>query len=285
MSINQVCFVNIGINLQTASYSQLKHVLEEIEGYSSESAADIFQRKATELMEKINKISDNSIDYSNPEKISELPFPFLGTKKPTDRFNTYNNYYFKYIGREKFEKILEDINKMKAGITNMSYYIYGTMGYGKSYILAAMTCYLLRTGRCVVYLPDCRVFVNDPLNYIKSALFLTFAYKEDEFKVILNCEKIEDIVRFCHSLGIYNRRLYFIVDQFNALDYDEGINAAFSNDVPICKKEILYDLINKMTSEHYIIKSASANNKSALYLQRKQLQEDKIVLIGGYTEV
>ena len=70
-------------------------------------------------MEKINKISDNSIDYSNPEKISELPFPFLGTKKPTDRFSTYNNYYFKYIGREKFEKILEDINKMKAGITNM----------------------------------------------------------------------------------------------------------------------------------------------------------------------
>ena len=98
-------------------------------------------------------------------------------------------------------------------------------------------------------------------------------------------QKIEDIVRFCHSLGIYNRRLYFIVDQFNALDYDEGINAAFSNDVPICKKETVYDLINKMTSEHYIIKSASANNKSALYLQRKQLQEDKMVLIGGYTEV
>jgi len=154
-----------------------------------------------------------------------------------------------------------------------------------SIILAAMTCYLLRTERYVVYLPDCCVFANDPLNYIKSALFLTFAYKEDEFKVILNCEKIEDIVRFCHSLGIYNHRLYLIVDQFNALDYDEGINAAFSNDVPICKKETVYDLINKMTSEHYIIKSASANNKSALYLQRKQLQEDKIVLIGGYTEV
>lgn len=245
----------------------------------------MFQRMTAELMEKINKVSDNSNDYSNPEKVLELPFPFLGTKKPTDRFNTNNNNYFKYIGREKFEIILKDINKMKAGFTNMGYYIYGTMGYGKSHILAAMTCYLIRTGKYVVYLPDCRAFTYDPLKYIKSALLLTFTYKVDEFKTILDCEKLEDIVDFCNTLGLYDRRLYFIVDQFNALDYDEGINNAFDNDISTHEKKIVYDLINKMTTEHYIIKSASANNKSALYLKKKQLQEYQMILIGGYTVV
>ncbi|CAG8493453.1 16983_t:CDS:2, partial [Funneliformis caledonium] len=40
-------------------------------------------------------------------------------------------------------------------------FIYETIGYEKSFILATITYFLLRTGKCVVFLPDYRELANN----------------------------------------------------------------------------------------------------------------------------
>ena len=53
-------------------------------------------------------------------------------------------------------------------------YLYGTAGYDKSHLLAALACYPIRQEKIVIYLPDCRALLRDYVVYIKQALLLTF---------------------------------------------------------------------------------------------------------------
>jgi hypothetical protein len=39
----------------------------------------------------------------------ELPFPFPGAKKPTDRFDFHDRRTFTYMGREGFQRILREL--------------------------------------------------------------------------------------------------------------------------------------------------------------------------------
>ncbi|CAG8656336.1 3263_t:CDS:2, partial [Acaulospora colombiana] len=77
--------------------------------------------------------------------------------------------------------------------------------------------------RRVVYLPDCRELAVNPVNYIKSALFLTYVEDDAKISEINACENFDQIIKFCRSL---DEGLYFIVDQMNALDDcdNTGIN-------------------------------------------------------------
>lgn len=54
-------------------------------------------------------------------------------------------------------------------------WIQGTAGYGKSSLLAALTCKLLKGGRRVVYLPNCFDFLDDPVYYIREAFVLAWS--------------------------------------------------------------------------------------------------------------
>jgi hypothetical protein len=53
--------------------------------------------------------------------------------------------------------------------------VYGTDGYGKFHILAALACLLVRQKETVVYLPDCRAMLREPLEYLRNALLFAFA--------------------------------------------------------------------------------------------------------------
>ncbi|PKK57888.1 hypothetical protein RhiirC2_763739, partial [Rhizophagus irregularis] len=178
------------------------------------------------------------------------------------------------MGRTKFEQVLEDINKLRPR-SYMKLFIYGTVGYGKSHILTAIACFLFRTRRRVVFLPDCRQLAVDPVEYIKLALFLT--YENDDVKIseINACEDFCQIIKFCKSL---EEKLYFIVDQMNALD--EGDNTGISLE----KKRQIRENLDKMVDNHFYIMSSSANNKTMLHLMAKQTGELKIKLFGGFDE-
>ncbi|CAG8604266.1 4926_t:CDS:2, partial [Dentiscutata heterogama] len=69
--------------------------------------------------------------------------------------------------------------------------------------------------RRVVYLPDCRKLAVDPMEYIKSALFLTYVDDDAKTSETNACEDFDQIIKFSRSL---DETLYFIVDQMNALD-------------------------------------------------------------------
>ncbi|RGB23542.1 hypothetical protein C1646_748171 [Rhizophagus diaphanus] len=132
-------------------------------------------------------------------------------------------------------------------------------------------------GRRVVFLPDCRQLAVNPVDYTKSALFL--AYHDDDAKIneINSCENFENIVDFCKKLQ-FKEKLYFIVDQMNALDELDKTGVSLE-----IKQQIRRD-IDKMSNYHYYIMSFSANNKTMLYLMQKQTGELKIKLYGGFNE-
>ncbi|KAF8431713.1 hypothetical protein BGX38DRAFT_1177614 [Terfezia claveryi] len=51
-------------------------------------------------------------------------------------------------------------------------YLHGTQGSGKSHILAALTCLLMKKGHRVVYIPDCRALILDLFRYLQFSLIL-----------------------------------------------------------------------------------------------------------------
>ncbi|RGB41573.1 hypothetical protein C1646_739046 [Rhizophagus diaphanus] len=232
--------------------------------------------RAQKIMEDIKKLPEDRNVYSNPKNSLLLPFPFLGERKPVERFSIDDDKFL-YMGRKVFDKVLNTINELKSGNGYMDFFIYGTMGYGKSYILATIVCFLLKTRKRVVYLPDCRELARKPEYYIKSALFLTYSDDSVKMSEIQSCVTLDDIIEFCNP-SEQKEPLYFIVDQINALDShdDTGIDESL-------KKKIKSSL-NEMAINNYYIKSSSANNISALHLSIKQANEKKIELYGGFDE-
>ncbi|CAG8660646.1 1384_t:CDS:1, partial [Diversispora eburnea] len=230
---------------------------------------------ANKITEDIMKLSDICEVYSDPKNFFLLPFPYPGEVKPIDRFAINDDGFFTFMGRKKFSDVLSEINTFKSGTGYMEMFIYGTVGYGKSHILTAIACFLLRSGKRVVYLPDCRKLAVDPTEYIQSALFLTYVDDDAKTNKINACESFDQIIKFCRSL---DEKLYFIVDQMNALDEynDTGINTNL-------KQKIKGD-IDRMCWGHFYIKSSSANNHAVLHLKQKQTNEKKITLYGGFDE-
>ncbi|CAB4413767.1 unnamed protein product [Rhizophagus irregularis] len=147
------------------------------------------------IMEDIKKLPDDPNVYSNPENLISLPFPFIGERRPVERFSIRDNKFL-YMGRKAFDKVLKTINELESGNGYMDFFIYGTMGYGKSYILATI-----------------------------SALFLTYSDDSVKMSEIHSCTTLDDIIEFCNPPE-QEEQLYFIVDQMNALDShnDTGID-------------------------------------------------------------
>ncbi|RIB14433.1 hypothetical protein C2G38_1656486 [Gigaspora rosea] len=226
-------------------------------------------------MEGIMKLPDIGDIYSDPKNFLTLPFPYPGSNKPVDRFAIGSNGFFTFMGRKKFNSVLDKINEFRSSTGYMKMFIYGTVGYGKSHILTAIACFLIRIGKRVVYLPDCRELAVNPVEYIKSALFLTYVDDDVETSEINACKNFDQIIAFCGSL---DETLYFIVDQMNALDdcNDTGINPE--------KKRQVKENIDKLCWNHFYIKSSSANNHAVLHLKQKQTNEKKITLYGGFDE-
>jgi hypothetical protein len=227
-------------------------------------------------MEDIKKLDEDESSYSNPKKILLLPFPYSGQKKPIDRFAINDDGFFNFMGRKEFKNVLTTINKFRSGTGYMKLFVYGTVGYGKSHILSAIACFLFRTGRRVVFLPDCRQLAVDPVKYVKYALFLTYSDDETKINEINGYKDFCQIIDFCESL---DEKLYFIVDQINALDEKDDTGVSLN-----VKEQIRRD-IDKMVDSHFYIMSSSANNKTMLHLMQKQTGELKIKLFGGFDKV
>ncbi|CAG8834424.1 11663_t:CDS:2, partial [Gigaspora margarita] len=237
---------------------------EKGEGQESKKAKLV--ATASKIMESIMKLPDICDVYSSPKNFFSLPFPYPGSNIPVDRFAINEDGFFTFMGRKEFINVLNEIITFKSRTGYMEMFIYGTVGYGKSHILTAIACFLIRNGRRVVYLPDCRKLAVDPMEYIKSALFLTYVDDDARTSEINACENELD------------ETLYFIVDQMNTLDdcNDTGINPE--------KKQQVKESIDKLCWNHFYIKSSSANNHAVLHLKQKQTNEKKITLYGGFDE-
>lgn len=228
------------------------------------------------LQERLSKINNDPGEYSDPRTVTQLPFPSLNAIP--SRFSINGNT-FSYMGREKFADIwstwleVKDDKQRRRAI-----YVYGTRGYGKSHMLAALACLLARQGEQVVYLPDCFAMLRNPLKYLQVAL--SFAIRDAPSRdQIYRCETVDALALFCEQYQ--TGRLCFIVDQLNALD-PEPHRLDVSTDK---SKSNLLEILQRISDPHVYITSASANHQSARYLKKKQTGEQKIALLGGMTTV
>lgn len=224
------------------------------------------------LHERLSKITNDPKEYSDPGIATQLPFPSMNVIP--SRFSI-NGGTFLYMGREMFAQIwstwlqVKDDDQRRQAI-----YVYGTPGYGKSHMLAALACLLVRQGEQVVYLPDCFAMLRDPLQYLQVALL--FAIQDASSRQQIHSSKtVNDLASFC--VHYKSGRLCIIADQ---LPEPHGRDVSTDK----AKSELLA-ILQRISHTHIYITSASANRESARYLQKKETGEQKIALLGGMTTV
>ena len=99
-------------------------------------------------LQQLSKIKEDLKEYSDPNIVTQLPFPSV---TPVPSCFGINRNTFSYMGREMFSQIWSTWLAVKDDDQRYrAIYVYGTQGYGKSYMLAALACLLARQGERVV---------------------------------------------------------------------------------------------------------------------------------------
>ena len=104
-----------------------------------------------------------------------MPFLFI-IKAYLNRFSissedTKRNW--PYIGREKFRTLIYEVKCLYKDNSKTYLIIYGTRGYRKSYLLAALIYLLVARKIHVIYIPNCRELIKRQVRYIKAVILFT----------------------------------------------------------------------------------------------------------------
>jgi hypothetical protein len=214
---------------------------------------------------------------SNPAFQTKLPFPFVGAAIP-GRFkpNTKNGHdeWF-YTGRERFTELLERLQDMLRRSDLGAFWVYGTRGYGKSHLLAALVCHLSAGRERVVYIPDCRECYQDPIPYLQAAMLFAWADDDNMQREILcqnTWEEINGLFKGC-------KNVIFVIDEMNALE------VLGTNDADADEKKDLHRWLNKFRKGHKAVLSCSANYQTYLRQVLKKTSESTMHVNGGLTPV
>ena len=256
--------------LAESSYLRRSHILEKLASNCKLSCATVPFPE--------NSLSTLADQLSNPAIQTELPFPFAWDILP-ERFEcTGEDQNWVFMGREKFPTLLDAVKTLQGPTKHWhGYHLYGTIGYGKSHLLAALVCYLIAADKRVVYIPDCRAYIRSPVDYIQAAILFTWGAREDSDiqNRIMSMESLEDVKK------IFNDQpdIFFVVDQLNAFDSDSS--QTYDN----AELKKLFSWIEIWTADRRYIYSASANNKTQSWMQGKQTGAKLIFVYGGFNAV
>jgi len=182
------------------------------------------------------------------------------------------------MGREKFTELLNEFEKIREDSAHRDLMVYGTKGYGKSHLLAALVCYLTARGGKVVYIPDCRDFFEDPVAHMRSAMLFAWADDESEQQNIMALTTQKEIY------GFFQRRkdVVFVIDQLNALEREVN-----DEERTVSRKVEIREWLKSLRSpaQHRAILSSSANNNSIHEGASKQSTGEIMYVYGGFTRV
>jgi hypothetical protein len=235
------------------------------------------------LITAIRAARDDPNDYKNPAQRLKLPFPYTG--EPHDRFTMTLEggvSYFEFVGREKFEELHQAVLGLGQ---KKNLQLYGTIGFGKSHLLAALAVLLMLKGRRVVYLPDCKKMLLDPAGYMKKALLLTLQLApldDDEGRAsrkLLECASVGELEIWRKSfIGIKDDVLTFFVGQASALD-PKGSSADHDPvGVDSCRS-----FLKTMCGGQLRVDESSANNAQAAEDSSSQSKTLRVTCLGGLT--
>jgi hypothetical protein len=154
-------------------------------------------------------------------------------------------------------------------------WIYGTPGYGKSHLLAVLVCYLAAQDERVVYIPDCREWLRDPVGYLKDAMLFAWAddlTTQDEIKALITENEIEA----------------FFQRQTNVLVVADQLNALTGSNSPSEEAKDRANLrrwLMRFTFNHIAVFSSSANYGEYLRQLKKQTSNYWLPVYGGLDRV
>jgi hypothetical protein len=234
------------------------------------------------LFDAIKALHITEPDLSDPFQTHTLPFPFLGDELPTDRFELFRGDLFRFQGRERFPDLLRAITHIPSN-REPNILIYGTIGYGKSHLIAALVVYLIHQRARgdvavprVVFLPHCGKLDSD---YLRSALALAFADDDASCAQLLAMEQPEELAEFCKQCP---DRFICIADQSNALE--PNTSDLVENQSRKQKMEMLLKVIKASRPiKHVLVKAASANNSMAQQAYGKP--QNNIALLKFFSQV
>jgi len=151
-------------------------------------------------------------ELADPTVMCTLPFPFVGAAVP-HRFkldDTTANWT--YVGRVKFKELVKHLKNVQNSYHYSRAWFYGTEGYGKSHLLAALVCYLAAQNERVVYIPDCRMLLRDPVGCVRTAMLFAWANDIPSQKEITKLDTQDKIDSFLTS-----RKYTLVVDEVDVL--------------------------------------------------------------------
>jgi len=154
----------------------------------------------------------------DPSEWSSLPFPASSRKLPVDHFHLNEEDAFRFMGRKIFGEVYQTVSNMSRR-SGTIYSLQGTLGSGKSHILDALVCLLVKEGKRVVYILHARVLATDIVTYTKAALMFAYADDQTLFKQIQGLLSIADIIKLAEVRSECGEWWYIICDQMNTLDH------------------------------------------------------------------
>ena len=218
------------------------------------------------LPRAVDKLSDPSVEHT-------LAFPFVGFHVP-GRFKVDNaERNWPYVGRTKFKELVERLKLVRKSPVTRAVWLYGTQGYGKSHLLAALVCYLAAQDERVVYIPDCRNWLLHPLKYVQAAMLFAWADDIDAQNEIITLKNQDEIEAFLQDGDVI-----FVVDQMNALETsDDPIEEALRSN--------LSSWLGRFTLPHKSVYSFSADDTNFHEASIKQDLNFVLPVYGGFSKV
>eukprot|EP01116_Phalansterium_solitarium_P020499 TRINITY_DN6078_c0_g1_i1.p1 TRINITY_DN6078_c0_g1~~TRINITY_DN6078_c0_g1_i1.p1 ORF type:complete len:698 (-),score=179.78 TRINITY_DN6078_c0_g1_i1:92-2185(-) len=239
-----------------------------------------------------------SIDaLSNPATFHLLPMMFSGTMPERFRLEVAAQQpaplpSFRFMGRKDFQELHRRVERLGNAGGRKRLLLYGAIGWGKSYMLAALVTLLFKRRLDgdvavprVVYLPDCAELLSPDSRaaYLRRALLLAFADSPDGSALLHDCDTVEDLARFCNS---YEARLIVVADQFNKLE--DPADGQPADTLPVAQRkcdarDLLVTL--QIPDGHTVVVAASANNRTAQEARKKQVAFEIMQLFEGLDKV
>jgi hypothetical protein len=164
--------------------------------------------------------------------------------------------------------------------------VYGTPGWGKSYMMAAAAAVLQRdflTGRSylrVVYLPDCGQLRAKPVGYMQKALLLAFADQPSRMQQVVACNSIDALVRFVDSVPLSECFMLFLADQTNKLTSKPTDDATKSAARGEARR-----LLEQASFSHFLVEAISINDSNKEDVGQKQENRKEMPVFGEMSQV
>jgi hypothetical protein len=261
----------------------------EVTAELRELAANANKRRER-IRQEIQKLNQSSVlsskdtpppdlvsKFSSPAFDTKLPFPFV--QAVPERFDIGDgddekNWF--YMGREKFAELKDNFEYIRRASRHRALIVYGTRGYGKSHLLAALVCHLAAGEDKVVFIPDCRALRSDPVPYMKAAMLFAWAGDEATQQLIMELKNENDIYWFFQG----QKNVIFVIDQLNALEEKKKDNKSKA-----AEKARLHQWLDRLWAKHKAVLSSSANNHTILNEQPQQNNIQIMHVYGGLTKV